>query len=95
MRSRPHGHVATVLGTALRLELPSVIDKENSPSRNLVLVMILARILEPGSKLALARGLNPETCLSTLGEILGVQSASSDELSAAMDWLVFQQERIA
>ena len=37
--------------------------------------MIVARVIDPSSKLATARGLNSQTCVSTLGELLGVASA--------------------
>lgn len=56
--------------------------------------MIVARVIDPGSKLATARGLNPQTCVSTLGELLGVASADEDELYAAMDWLLERQAYI-
>ncbi len=56
--------------------------------------MLVARIIDPRSKLATARGLHDETSFSSLGEILGLDYADSDELYAAMDWLLSQQERI-
>lgn len=56
--------------------------------------MLVARIIDPRSKLATARGLNPETCFSTLGEMLGVSLADEDELYLAMDWLLERQEKI-
>jgi transposase len=56
--------------------------------------MIVARLLDPRSKLATARGLGEETLASTLGEVLGVEGASEDELYGALDWLVRGQERI-
>lgn len=56
--------------------------------------MIVARIIDPGSKLATARGLDPATCSSTLGELLGVSLASGDQLYEAMDWLLSQQAAI-
>ena len=60
-RSLPHGHVAAVVGTMRKLELPQLIDATRSPDRDLSLAMIAARILDPQSKLATARGLDPET----------------------------------
>ena len=93
-RSRPHGHVAAVLGTLRKLELEQLIDSAPSRERDLVVAMIVARIIDPSSKLATARGLNPQTCISTLGELLGVSSADSDELYAAMDWLLERQAEI-
>jgi transposase len=56
--------------------------------------MIVARIIDPSSKLATAKGLNPQTCISTLGELLGVATSDEDELYAAMDWLLERQAEI-
>ena len=57
VRSLPHGHVAAVLGTLRTLRLDRLIDPAHSPQRERVLAMVAARILDPGSKLATARGL--------------------------------------
>ena len=56
--------------------------------------MIVARILEPASKLATSRALHPDTLSSTLGELLHLDSVTEDELYQAMDWLLPQQARI-
>ena len=56
VRSLPHGHVAAVLGTLRTLRLDRLIDPAHSPQRERVLAMVAARILDPGSKLATARG---------------------------------------
>jgi hypothetical protein len=93
-RSLPHGHVAAVLGTIKKLSLHNKIAAENSRKRALVLAMIVARLLDPRSKLATARGLNSETCNSSLSELLGLEKADEDELYEAMDWLVSRQESI-
>ncbi len=94
IRSLPHGHVAAVLGTLKKLDLHNLIASEASRTRELVLAMIVARIIDPRSKLATARGLNGETCFSSLGELLGVDPADSDELYEAMDWLLSRQDKI-
>jgi hypothetical protein len=94
VRSRPHGHVAAVLGTLRHLDLERIIDPNPSPQRDLVVAMIVARLLDPRSKLATARGLNAETLAHTLGEALGLQAATADDLYYAMDWLFERQERI-
>lgn len=94
VRSRPHGHVAAVLGTLRHLDLERIIDPNPSPQRDLVVAMIVARLLDPRSKLATARGLNAETLAHTLGEALGLQAATADDLYDAMDWLFERQERI-
>jgi hypothetical protein len=88
VRSRPHGHVAAVLGTLRRVALERLIAPQPSPQRSLVVAMVVARILDPRSKLATARGLGEETRWSTLGELLEVPSADEEALYAAMDWLV-------
>ncbi len=94
LRSRPHGHVAAVLGSARRLELEQLIDRKPSRQRDLVTAMVLARILEPRSELATARSLHCETLTHTLGEELGIEDADARELDQAMDWLLQRQERI-
>ena len=94
VRTRPHGHVVAALGTLRRLGLDALIAARHSPERARVLGMIVARILEPGSKLATARGLREETLSSTLGELLGLDVCSEDELYEAMDWLLPRQEKI-
>jgi hypothetical protein len=68
-RSRPHGHVAASLGSLRRLKLDSLIASKRSRQRDLCVAMIVARILNPSSKLALARDLNPEIRHSSLGPV--------------------------
>lgn len=89
-RSRPHGHVAAILGTALRLELESLVDPEPSHQRDLVLAMIVARVLHPASKLATTRLWGSTSLAATLG----VEEATEDDLYGALDWLVERQEEI-
>lgn len=94
VRSRPHGHVAVVLGTLRRVGLETVLAAKRCPERARVVAMIVARILEPRSKLATVRGLGHETLFSSLGELLEVPFVDEDELYAAMDWLVDRQATI-
>ncbi len=89
-RSLPHGHVRAVLGAARRLGLPRLLDREPSRERSLALAMIVQRVLAPGSKLACTRRLSQ----STLAEELALGGVDSDELYAALDWLLQRQERI-
>jgi len=93
-RSRPHGHVAAALGCLRKLQLDSILDSRSSRDRNLVIAMIVARIMDPASKLATARGLHSDTLHSSLGELLGLDSADETELYKAMDWLLPRQSRI-
>ncbi len=72
VRSRPHGHVAAVLGTIKKIGLDSIISSENTRNRRLVLSMIAARIIAPKSKLATARGLKEATKLSRKRRTIGI-----------------------
>jgi transposase len=56
--------------------------------------MIVARIIEPSSKLAIVRSLDKQTATSTLGELLEVEGADTKELYEAMDWLLGRQSLI-
>jgi Transposase DDE domain len=91
-RSRPHGHVLAVLGTIRQLQLEQLLAP--GPQRQLVIAIVAQRLLQPGSKLATARALRPETAHSSLGEQLGLDAVDKDQLYAAMDWLLPQQPTI-
>src|ERR1700722_19710980 len=109
-RSLPHGHVAAVLGclrnrrldsilapprgSLPHLPLDSILHPAPGRQRDLVIAMIVARIIEPASKLATARGLHCDTLHHSLGEMLHLDSADETELYQAMDWLLPQQSRI-
>jgi len=93
-RSLPHGHVAAVLGTARRLGIEELIDATPSRKRDLVTAMLVAQVIDPGSKLATARGLRAETATSSLGQMLSVASCDEDDLYAAMDWALARQQVI-
>jgi len=94
VRSRPHGHVAAVLGTLHRLGIDTLLARGPSRVREIVIALIVARIIAPCSKLATVRGLREETLSSSLAEVLGLEGVDEDEAYEAMDWLLSQQERI-
>ena len=94
VRTRPHGHVAAVLGTLRRLGLERMLAARRSPERDRVVAMIVSRVVAPASKLATARGLCAETAVSTLGEELGLGEPSADDLYAALDWLRQRQASV-
>src|SRR5271165_1249821 len=71
VRALPHGHVAAALGTARKIGLDRLIGPDGR-RRDLILALAVSRILEPGSKLATARALSPETAASSLGDELGL-----------------------
>jgi len=94
-RAAPHGHVAAVLGTLRRLGLEPMLSRAPGHERNLVVAMIVARILEPASKLATARGFHPQTASSSLAALLGLHEAvDASQLYDAMDWLLQRQHSI-
>jgi len=94
VRSRPHGHVAAALGSLRRVGLLTLLARQPSRQRDIVCALIVARLLEPRSKLATVRGLRDDTLTSSLGAVLGVATIDEDDVYAAMDWLLAQQGRI-
>ena len=96
LRSLPHGHVAAVLGTARKIGLDRLLAAGRAPARlvALALAMIVARVIEPASKLATARQLDAATATSSLGPLLALEAVSEQELYAALDWLLSRQSQI-
>jgi len=93
-RSRPHGHVAAVLGTLRQLGLERLLAARRSPERDRTVALLVSRVLAPDSKLATARQLDRPSATSTLGEMLGIERVEADALYAAMDWLGARQQKI-
>ena len=82
-------------GNDAKAGLGRLINAHSTREQQLCLAMIAARILHPGSKLALARQIDPQLRSSSLGESLGLEEAvDEDELYEAMDWLLERQSRI-
>ena len=94
LRSFPHGHVAAVLGTLRQIGLERLLGSRASEERTLVLALIVARIIEPRSKLATATALMQESATSSLALQLGIQIDDERQLYQAMDWLLKRQQKI-
>jgi transposase len=96
LRSLPHGHVAAVLGMARRIGLDRLLASGEKASRmaSLALALVVARVIEPGSKLATARQLDGATASSSLGPLLDLDAVVEKELYATLDWLLARQVRI-
>ena len=96
LRTFPHGHVLAVLGTLKSVGLESILASRPARQRSLVIAMIVARILQPASKLATARALQEETATTSLGLELGLgqDRIGERELYGALDWLLDRQTRI-
>src|SRR6266481_3032107 len=97
LRSLPHGHVAAALGTLRKLGLDRLLSQGGrQPHREVALciAMAVARLIDPASKLATARGLDDETATCSLGQEIELGAVDEQELYEALDWLVGQQGRI-
>ena len=88
-RALPHGDVAAVAAMAAKLGMPALLGPP-CRSRALALGLIISQVVRPASKLD-TRAWWPDT---TLGVDLGITEASTDEIYAAMDWLVGRQNAI-
>jgi hypothetical protein len=97
-RSLPHGHVAAALGTLRKLGLDRLLSSQGGRLAKrevaLCVAMVVARLIEPASKLATGRLLDDETATCSLGQVLGLGAVDEQELYGALDWLVEQQDRI-
>jgi hypothetical protein len=88
-RSLPHGHAAAVHAMARKLGFPALLGPP-CPERDLACALVVSRVLRPASKLSTAAWWGDVT----LGADLGVAGASTDDIYAAMDWLVCRQDGI-
>ena len=82
-RSLPHGHVAAVLGTARRCGVEKLLAGAPAALRPVVLALIVARVIEPGSKLCAAAASRQRFALA--GARLGRDRL--DSVYEALDWL--------
>jgi len=88
-RSLPHGHAAAVHAQARALGFPGLLGPP-CRERDLAYALIISRVARPASKLSTI-GWWDDT---TLGPDLGVAGGSTDEVYAAMDWLLARQDDI-
>ncbi len=89
LRSLPHGHVAAVMAQARALGLPQLLGPAGR-QRDLALALVVSRVIRPRTKLSTLSWW-PDT---TLGVDFDLAEASTDEVYAAMDWLLTRQEAI-
>lgn len=88
-RALPHGHVAAVWAQAKALGLAEMLGPP-CDARDIALALIVARVCRPASKLATTRWWQT----TTLAGDLAVADSSTDDVYAAMDWLVERQDTI-
>jgi Transposase DDE domain len=88
-RSLGHGHVAAIHAQARALGFPALLGPP-CPQRDLAYALIISRVARPASKLSTI-GWWDDT---TLGADLGVAGVATDDVYAAMDWLLARQDGI-
>jgi hypothetical protein len=88
-RSLAHGHVAAVHAMATKLKFSELLGPR-SRERDIAYALIISRIVAPASKLATLRWWSD----TSLGIDLDIAGASTDEVYAAMDWLLARQTTI-
>lgn len=85
-RALPHGHVGALWAMASKLDLAKLLGP-SCRERDLALSLIIARAVKPASKLATTRWWVD----TTLGVDLAPENSSTDDVYAAMDWLLARQ----
>ncbi|MGI8682638.1 MAG: IS1634 family transposase [Mycobacteriales bacterium] len=88
-RSLPHGHLAAVAAQGRLLGLPDLLGPP-CRSRDIAAALVLSRVVRPASKLATARWWAD----TTIGADFGLVEVGTDEVYAAMDWLLDRQDAI-
>ena len=94
VRALPHGHVLAALGTTRRIRLDRLLPRARDRRTKLAEALIVARLLDPSSKLAAARALDESTAPHSLGAMLGLGRVTASEVYATLDWLGAAQEAI-
>jgi len=95
IRSLPYANTKAVVSTLKQTGLNRIISSSpQSKNHKLVMAMIVARIINPCSKLATVRSINQETCSSVLSDLLNLPDVNENDLYHAMDWLLTRQGKI-
>jgi hypothetical protein len=84
-----HGHVAAVHAMASQLRFDELLGPR-CRERDLAYALIVSRVVAPQSKLSTIRWWAD----TSLGTDLDITTARTDEVYAAMDWLLARQDRI-
>jgi transposase len=90
-RSVPHGNVAAAHVMAGKLGLRPLLGPP-CPERDIAYALIISRAVRPRSKLSTVRWWNASD--TTLASDLQIADARTDDVYAAMDWLLAQQGKI-
>ena len=90
LESKLHGHVQAVLSVVGKLGVDKLISFKPCHERDVIVAVIVARICQPDSKLAMTRWWKD----TTLPELINLQGVTEDDIYEAMDWLFKRQRRI-
>lgn len=85
----PHGHAHSVLEVMQRLGVEQVLLSRRCRERDLAIAMLMAQVINPGSKLSTHRAFEH----TMLGEAIKVADAKAEELYKAPDWLLALTEK--
>jgi Transposase DDE domain len=88
-RALGHGHVAAVGMMATRLRFSELLGPQ-CRERDLAYALILSRVVAPASKLSTVRWWND----TSLGVDFDITDVHTDDVYAAMDWLLARQDAI-
>ncbi|MHB1614363.1 MAG: IS1634 family transposase [Actinomycetes bacterium] len=88
-RALPHGHLAAVATMAKTLGLRDLLGPA-CKERDIAYALVLARVVHPRPKLATTKWWADTTLVGDLG----LEDVGTDEVYAAMDWLVERQGEI-
>ncbi|MDR3361408.1 MAG: hypothetical protein LBO64_00930 [Desulfovibrio sp.] len=70
------------------------LDKAGERMRDLLMALVVCRLLDPASKMATARMLNPESAINSLTEVLQLTDVNENDLYSVLDWLAENISRI-
>src|ERR1700721_4104617 len=83
VHSRHHGQVQAIRTAMTQLGFESLIASRPSRERDLIVAMVMARIIEPTSKLSTTRWWHT----TTLPDAMGVADADAADLCGPLDWV--------
>ena len=92
--SIPHGDAAAVLAMAKRCGLAEALSDRRSSDRKMALGLIMAQLLNPGSKVGHADYLSESRQMSSLGIELGLGEVHENDLYDSLDWLGRRQAKV-
>ena len=91
-RALPFGHWAAVVAMIRKIGLDKAIGHPSDRNHRICLALIASRVVDPQSKLATSKAWREEA--NGLLILLNLQDVTTDEIYAAMDWLVERQPKI-